>query len=193
MTAALELMWVEGYAAVTVDDICKRAGVKKGSFYYFFDSKADLAVAGLERNAELQKAALDAMFSVTVPPLDRIRQACEAAYRRQVDLKARTGRALGCMLCTIGTEICNRDERLRGKIQELLDRYLKYWESAIRDAQHEGLIEAGDTADKARWAMAYYEGLVSRARLHNDAEILRPLADLVLANLQARQPDPAVV
>ena len=49
MTAALDLMWEESYGAVTIDDICQRAEVKKGSFYYFFDSKSHLAVAALER------------------------------------------------------------------------------------------------------------------------------------------------
>jgi len=38
----------EGYGVVTIDDICQRAGVKKGSFYYFFESKSALAVAALE-------------------------------------------------------------------------------------------------------------------------------------------------
>ena len=47
MKATLHLVWEESYGAVTIDDICQRAGVKKGSFYYFFDSKADLAVASL--------------------------------------------------------------------------------------------------------------------------------------------------
>ena len=35
--AALALIWEESYGAVTIDDICNRAEVKKGSFYYFFD------------------------------------------------------------------------------------------------------------------------------------------------------------
>ncbi|MCB1530507.1 MAG: helix-turn-helix transcriptional regulator [Alphaproteobacteria bacterium] len=31
-----ELMLQNGYHAVSVDDICARANVKKGSFYHFF-------------------------------------------------------------------------------------------------------------------------------------------------------------
>jgi len=31
MEAALDLIWEESYGAVTIDDICKRADVKKGS------------------------------------------------------------------------------------------------------------------------------------------------------------------
>ena len=38
MAAALDLTWEESYGAITIDDICRRAGVKKGSFYYFFES-----------------------------------------------------------------------------------------------------------------------------------------------------------
>ena len=49
MTAALDLIWSESYGAVTIDDICQRAEVKKGSFYYFFESKSDLAVAAHSR------------------------------------------------------------------------------------------------------------------------------------------------
>ena len=52
MTAARDLMWEESYGSVTIDDICARAGVKKGSFYYFFDSKAALAVAAAFASAQ---------------------------------------------------------------------------------------------------------------------------------------------
>jgi TetR/AcrR family transcriptional repressor of nem operon len=46
MDAALDLIWEESYGAVTIDDICKRADVKKGSCYYFFKSKSELSVSG---------------------------------------------------------------------------------------------------------------------------------------------------
>ena len=69
MTAALDLMWEESYGAVSIDDICRRAGVKKGSFYYFYESKSALAVAALERMAQAQKPVLDEQFSPTTPPL----------------------------------------------------------------------------------------------------------------------------
>jgi len=45
LDATIELIWQHSYGAVTVDNICERAGVKKGSFYYFFPSKTDLVVA----------------------------------------------------------------------------------------------------------------------------------------------------
>jgi TetR/AcrR family transcriptional regulator, transcriptional repressor for nem operon len=41
-------MLARGYTATSVDQICDRAAVSKGSFYHFFDSKEELALAVLE-------------------------------------------------------------------------------------------------------------------------------------------------
>jgi TetR/AcrR family transcriptional regulator, transcriptional repressor for nem operon len=47
-TAAKELFLARGYAATTVDAICEKAELTKGSFYYSFDSKEDLGLAVLD-------------------------------------------------------------------------------------------------------------------------------------------------
>ena len=73
MEAVLELIWTGSYGGTTIDHICDRAGVKKGSFYYFFDSKADLALAAVEVGWNRIRPDLDALFSATIPPLERLR------------------------------------------------------------------------------------------------------------------------
>ena len=45
--AAMDLIGENSYGATSVDAICERAGAKKGSFYYFFKSKSELAAAAL--------------------------------------------------------------------------------------------------------------------------------------------------
>src|SRR4051812_7655483 len=90
MTAALDLMWEESYGAVSIDDICQRAKVKKGSFYYFYDSKSDLSVAALERSAQAQRALWDEQFSPIKAPLDRIRARADYTYLKQAEIKERT-------------------------------------------------------------------------------------------------------
>jgi TetR/AcrR family transcriptional repressor of nem operon len=44
LNAALNVFRAKGYAATTLDDICRAAGVTKGSFFHHFKSKDDLAL-----------------------------------------------------------------------------------------------------------------------------------------------------
>ena|SRR5687767_9176180 len=175
MEAVLELIWIGSYGSTTIDQICERAGVKKGSFYYFFDSKADLAVAALDAEFKETRQIFDTMFSPTVAPLDRLRKYCEWGLKEQTELKARFGRVLGCPLCTLGTEISTLEENLRAKIQEVMDAHARYVESAVRDADHAGLLNVTDLPGKMRILGAFIEGLLGQARIRNDINVLKDM------------------
>jgi TetR/AcrR family transcriptional regulator, transcriptional repressor for nem operon len=172
MEAITELIWAGSYGSTTIDQICEKAGVKKGSFYYFFESKADLAVAAIEADWERRRAELDSIFSPTVPPLTRLQKLCDFGYRVQSEIKAKYGRVLGCPLFSLGAEVSTLEERLQKKIEETLDQKRKYLESAIRDAHAAGLIDAPDAAARARTVFTYYQGLLTEARIRNDLGIL---------------------
>lgn len=51
-TAALALFSVRGYNTVSVDELCKSAGVHKGTFYHFFASKDELFLRFCELSQE---------------------------------------------------------------------------------------------------------------------------------------------
>jgi TetR/AcrR family transcriptional regulator, transcriptional repressor for nem operon len=172
MEAVLELIWAGSYGTTTIDHICEKAGVKKGSFYYFYHSKADLALEALNEEWERRRAELDAIFSPTVPPLDRLRNYCDYGYRFQEQIRSQCGCVLGCPLLSLGAEVSTQEHALQKKIQSILDQKRKYLESAIRDAHAAGLIHAPDAASKARLLFAYYQGLQAQARIQNDMKIL---------------------
>jgi len=173
MDAVLELLWTGSYGSTTIDQICDKAQVKKGSFYYFFQSKAELATEAFDANWQSKQAELDRIFSPMVPPLDRIRKYCDFTYTIQQEMKKKYGRALGCPQFCCGAEVSTLEGKLQKKIQEILDYKRRYLESAIRDAHAAGLISAPDPAAKARMILAYYEGLLTQARIQNDVEVLR--------------------
>jgi TetR/AcrR family transcriptional repressor of nem operon len=189
MDAVLELIWTGSYGSTTIDDICDKANVKKGSFYYFFDSKADLATAALDEDWTNRRAQLDSAFSPVIPPLERLRNFCELPFKKQSELKQRFGKVLGCPVFSLGCEVCTQEQKLRAKIQQVLDYYRKYLESLIRDCHAAGLIEAADAAEKARIIWAYHEGLMTQARIQNDAEVLRELPRGVFAILGIKEPE----
>src|SRR5882757_7173956 len=189
MDAALDLIWEESYGAITIDDICKRADVKKGSFYYFFSSKSELAVAALERMwQEESKPKMDAIFSPSVEPLARIRTYLASMYDFQAEIKQKHGKVLGCPVMSVGSETCTGDDAVTvaNKIRELFTRKRRYYESAIRDALAEGSIEPGDAAEKAGAVAGLIEGILTQARILNDPEVLRALPDLAMRILGAK-------
>ena len=176
MEAVRELIWKGSYGSTTIDHICEKAGVKKGSFYYFFNSKADLALAALELDWEQKRAELDAIFSPTIPPLERFQKYCEHNYRLQAEIKAECGSVLGCPLFSLATEVSTQEQPLQKKIQQIFDQKHKYFESAIRDAHAAGLIHAPDPESKAKVLFAYYHGLITEARICNSLETLQDAA-----------------
>ena len=190
MAAALDLIWEESYGAVTIDDICKRAEVKKGSFYYFFSSKSELAIAALERmwNDE-SKPKMDSLFSPSVEPLTRITSYLMHMAEMQREIHAKHGKVLGCPVASVGSETCACSEQsaIGNKMREMFLRKRRYYESAIRDAVADGSIEAGDPAEKASALNGLIEGTLTQARILNDPAVLKTLPDLALRILGAKQ------
>src|ERR1700731_4217120 len=171
--AALDLMWENSYGTTSVDAICERAGAKKGSFYYFFKSKSELTVAALEAEWNKNKANMDALFSPTVPPLERFDRYFDYVHDRLAELQEACGSILGCPLLTIGSEVGTQEQGVRATVDRIWDRKIKYFESAIRDAHAQGLIEAPDPQAKAKVLFACYHGTLAQARVQNDVESLR--------------------
>jgi TetR/AcrR family transcriptional regulator, transcriptional repressor for nem operon len=190
MDAVSELIWTGSYGNTTIDQICEKARVKKGSFYYFFDSKVDLALAAIDAEWPRRRLELDSFFSPTVPPLERLRKYCDYSYRFQAEIKARYGCVLGCPQFSLGAEVSTQEDRLQKKIQEILDYKQKYLESAIRDAHAAKLIQAPDAAAKARMLFAYYEGLLTQARIQNDLVVLREMEEGTMSLLGVRRAEP---
>lgn len=191
MDAVLELIWTGSYGSTTIDDICQKAEVRKGSFYYYFDSKADLALAAIEEQWKKVRAECDCIFSPTVEPLQRLRGYFEFGYNFQREMKQKYGHVLGCPLFALGAEVCTQEHDLQCKIQEILGYKLRYLETAIRDAHAAGLIDAPDPTSKARMVHTYYEGLLTQARIQNDVEVLRESLPGALAILGVKSAEMA--
>jgi TetR/AcrR family transcriptional repressor of nem operon len=187
--AALGLIWTSGYGATSVDDICAKADVRKGSFYHFFKSKADLEVAALEAHWQRNRQLWDDRFSPSVPPLERLERHFAYVIQRQGELLEEYGSVLGCPLCSVGSEVSNKEAGIRDKTIEIMDRYVKYFESAVRDAAAQGLVVTPDPKTKARVLFAYVQGVLTQARITNSLEPLKELKAGAWGILGVRLPD----
>jgi TetR/AcrR family transcriptional repressor of nem operon len=73
LDAAIEVVRKQGYAATSVDELCKKAGVTKGAFFHHFESKDALAVAAANHWSETTGALFaQAPYHAPEDPLDRV-------------------------------------------------------------------------------------------------------------------------
>lgn len=73
LDAARDVIRAKGYAGSTVDDICAVAGVTKGSFFHYFDSKEELGVAAIERFGAMAATLFgNAPYRAKSDPRDRV-------------------------------------------------------------------------------------------------------------------------
>jgi TetR/AcrR family transcriptional regulator, transcriptional repressor for nem operon len=175
LQTALELIWENSYGSVSVDDICGRAAVNKGSFYYAFKSKSELAIAAFEHHWNQKRPILDEIFSSQVAPLARLERYCDYVVEDQLVKYKKFGKLCGCPFSSVGSELSTQDEMIRRKAQELAERSMKYLSATLRDAIAEGSVEAREPVELARESFCYAKGLIMQAKIENDPEILKSL------------------
>jgi len=187
LDAAMDLIWENSYGATSVDAICDRAGAKKGSFYYFFKSKSELAAAALEDCWNKKRAEMDSIFSPTVPPLERFNRYFDFVHDRLAEVQKKCGSILGCPFISVGSEVSTQDQIVRETIDRIMDRKVNYFVSAVRDAAAEGLIDAPDPVAKARTLFSCYQGMMAQARIQNDIALLRGFKEVAMEVLGVKR------
>lgn len=171
---ALELVWANSYGSVSVDDICKAAGVNKGSFYHFFPSKVDLALAAMDHSHDQFRAAYDGIFSPGTPPLQRFERMVEVVVEKQTEIFEKYGRVCGCPDGSLGCEMAGLEERIRLKFGETAEYKKNYYRNALRDMIAEGILPPEtDVKIKADEIFVYVLGQLTLARIQNDLRILK--------------------
>jgi TetR/AcrR family transcriptional repressor of nem operon len=187
MEAAMDLIWLNGYGAASVDAICEQAGAKKGSFYYFFKSKSDLAAAALEADWNKKRSQMDSIFSPTVPPLERLDRYFDFVHQNLTKVRERCGAILGCPYVSVGSEVSTQDQVVREAIDRIMDRKLQFFVSAVRDAAAQGLIETADPVAKAQALFSSYQGTIAQARIQNDIDLIRDFKHIAREVLGVKQ------
>lgn len=175
LDTAIQLIWEQSYGAVSVDHICEQAGAQKGSFYHFFPSKSDLAVAAIEAHWQQREVEMERIFAPQTLPLERLSHYCDSVYRRQKAKQAEFGRVCGCAFTCLGLELSTQDESVRHKSQQIIERLCQYLETAIRDAARAGLIERQDFQVMAHELYRCIIGVLVEAKIANDLEVVRQL------------------
>lgn len=174
LETAHELIWRNSYGSVSVDGICEKANVKKGSFYHYFPSKADLAIAAIEWWMQNTIPYLDEIFSPSRHPIDRFTTLIDFIYEKQEDMRIEYGHVCGCPFISIGSELAAQEEKICQKIADITKQKMSYFENALRDMIAMGLIDQNtDVILKAEEVYAFITGNLMLARIKNDLKFMK--------------------
>jgi TetR/AcrR family transcriptional regulator, transcriptional repressor for nem operon len=186
LQVGFDLIWDSSYGSVSVDDICKRAGINKGSFYHFFPSKADLVVEAYEEHWKEKRPTMDRIFSSQVPPLERIHLWCQYMYDVQKEKAEQYGHVCGCPFASVGSEIATLDEKIRAKSELLMNSCSKYIETTIADAIREGSVTVKNPVAASQTLQSLLLGMLLEARVQNDLKVLENMESTILELIGAK-------
>jgi TetR/AcrR family transcriptional repressor of nem operon len=179
--SAGELWHARSYADVGVSEICEHAGVQKGSFYHFFPSKRDLALAVIDDGWQRVGAGeMAPILTGPLPPLERLVRLMERGIEIQQRMKEACGAAVGCSFGNLVVEMGTVDEVLRERLERLFEDWAGLLRVALDDAVAAGELPEIDTGQAARAMLAYIEGLGVLIKAHDDPQAVADLAPLAL-------------
>lgn len=171
---AADLIWKSSYGSVSVDDICKSSGVNKGSFYYYFSSKAELAVAVMETSYQSYESEMLDVFSDSVSAIEHFERLVIFVYNKQKESYEKYGHVCGCPFASLGSEMAGNEELIRQKADEIFHRQEHILVKTLEDIVSIGMLPPDtDLIAKATEIHTFIMGQVMMARIQNDLTNLK--------------------
>jgi TetR/AcrR family transcriptional regulator, transcriptional repressor for nem operon len=176
-----ELLTERGFQVTGIDEVLRRVGVPKGSFYHFFANKHEFGEAVIQNYVEYYARKMARIFDdESTSPLSRLRVFVEDAKRGML----KYGYRRGCLIGNLGQELAALDDSFREQLEAVLIAWERRVEGCLQQAIEAGeLAPDSDAAAVSRFFWIGWEGAVLRAKLTRNAEPLDQFADMFFAML----------
>jgi TetR/AcrR family transcriptional regulator, transcriptional repressor for nem operon len=159
--AAAKLFLARSYQSVGVNEICAEAQVQKGSFYHFFPSKSDLAIAVVDYHASYLWEMLDRYEKAARGPANKIRATAEVVSEFQHGLVRSFGRVVGCPLGNLAVELATIEDAAGRHVAKVLAEWEERVAGHCRDAAEVGQLAPGVDPDQlAHLVIATMQGMI---------------------------------
>lgn len=165
-----ELFINSSFHSVGLNDILRKAGIPKGSFYHYFDSKEDFGLQVVEFYARQNLEQLEEVLADS--SLSQFEQ-LEAFFSNSIAHFDDIEYCQGCLMANLSQELSDVNERLRCKIsklsQALVDRLAQCLDSMDASELHLGHLPADQAA---QLLMNSWQGAIMKMKLEKSREPL---------------------
>jgi TetR/AcrR family transcriptional repressor of nem operon len=183
--AAADLMYIQGVAATTLDDVLAASGASKSQLYHHFEGKDALVRAVVdhvgERIIERERDALGRV--ATIRGLQRWRDAL-------VQNNALQNGAYGCALGSLASEVSDHDAVARQALVQLFAEWHRLLADVLQRLQDGGVLPADASVDQlATGLMGAVQGGYTLAQTAHDVTPMATSIDMALAHIKSLASD----
>lgn len=181
LRTGIEVLTEKGFSATGIDQILRRVGVPKGSFYHYFKSKEAFGAELIARYGAYFSRKLERHFAdESRSPLARVRAFIDDAQAGM----ARYGYLRGCLVGNLGQEMGGLPEAYRAQLNEIFTDWQVRLARCLAAAQTAGeLAGDADCQQLAAYFWIGWEGAVMRAKLERQPTPLQIFAEGFFAGL----------
>lgn len=181
VSAAAELMYVQGVGATTLDEVVAASGVSKSQLYHHFSGKDALVRAVIdltgERVIERERGALGG--ASTIADLRRWRDAL-------VQSNALRHGAYGCALGSLASDVADQDAVARVALAQLFAEWERLLTEALGRLRDAGALPLEAPVDQlATGLMGALQGGYLLAQTARDVAPMAASLDMALAHLES--------
>lgn len=177
---AMQVFWLQGYDATSIDDLCKAMDIRRGSLYDTFTDKRTLYMKALEHYLDINYPQ-DINVADGQSPMQFVRM----LFQYAVDEAVNDTQQRGCLMINTITELSTSDAEIANICSANGDRLHGTFTELLRAAQQQGEIsEHHDIQSKAQFLVSTMYGIRITGKLTRDRGVLENVMNETLSTLQ---------
>lgn len=172
--AAADLIFRQGVARTTIDDVRAAAGVSSSQLYHYFDDKPALVRAVVDHQADTMVSGQENFDFSTLNGLRAWRDFVVAAQREQHCIG-------GCPIGSLGGELAETDADARSHVAEGFNRWEATIQSGLREMHTRGELPPDTDPDTLALALlAALQGGLLLTKIKRDTKPLEASLDAMI-------------
>ncbi|EGB14035.1 transcriptional regulator, TetR family [Pseudodesulfovibrio mercurii] len=181
LEAGAELVHRQGFNNTGLKDILRAAGVPKGSFYFYFDSKEAFGIEMVNHFGAMFRGIIDAALNdSSLTPLGQLRKIFDGFAAHF----AAHGYTRGCPIGNLAQEMSDLSEPFRVRLVQAMDGMSSSLAAILDRAKAQGEIPADtNTRETAIFLVEAWHGAIIRMKVTKDGEPLKLFSRFIFNNV----------
>ncbi len=158
-----EIVVQQGFKGTSLNDVLTKAGVPKGSFYYYFSSKEDFGLAIVDDFAQEYRHRLKTFLKDEQhSPLTRLYNYFEYKIAEMEAHQCNDG----CLIGNLAQELSTQNELFRDRLNQIFAEWEQHFIQCLKAAYEAGEIENSRNFEAlAKFILSGWEGAILQAKV----------------------------